>query len=100
MKCLYQTRVHARRSANLICSTLIVLWIVSSQSAKAAPKTCESLADLALPNTKITSAQQVTSGEFILRGRTGSITGLPPFCRVAATLTPSTDSDIKIEVWL
>ena len=26
--------------------------------------------------------------------------GLPAFCRVAATLTPSSDSDIKIEVWL
>jgi hypothetical protein len=26
--------------------------------------------------------------------------GLPAFCRVAATLTPSNDSDIKIEVWL
>jgi hypothetical protein len=25
---------------------------------------------------------------------------LPAFCRVAATLTPSTDSDIRIEVWM
>src|SRR5438093_128410 len=25
---------------------------------------------------------------------------LPSFCRVSATLTPSSDSDIKIEVWL
>ena len=25
---------------------------------------------------------------------------LPAFCRVAATLTPSSDSDVKIEVWL
>src|ERR1043165_702255 len=25
---------------------------------------------------------------------------LGPFCRVAATLTPTSDSDIKIEVWL
>jgi feruloyl esterase len=25
---------------------------------------------------------------------------LPAFCRIAATLTPSSDSDIKIEVWL
>ena len=25
---------------------------------------------------------------------------LPAFCRVAATLTPSRDSDIKVEVWL
>jgi feruloyl esterase len=25
---------------------------------------------------------------------------LPAYCRVAATLTPTSDSDIKIEVWL
>ena len=25
---------------------------------------------------------------------------LPAFCRVAATLRPSSDSDIKIEVWM
>ena len=25
---------------------------------------------------------------------------VPAFCRVAATLNPSSDSDIKIEVWM
>src|SRR4030095_3432976 len=25
---------------------------------------------------------------------------LPPFCRVTATLTPTSQSDIKVEVWL
>src|SRR6185295_7793616 len=35
------------------------------------------------------------------RGGTGNaLANLPAFCRVAATLTPSSDSDIKIEVWL
>ena len=29
-----------------------------------------------------------------------SCIALPPFCRVAATLKPTADSDIKIEVWL
>ena len=41
------------------------------------------------PDTTITSAQVVSSSK-----------GMPAFCRVAATLTPSKDSDIKIEVWL
>src|SRR5262249_30762938 len=79
----------------------MVLWIVSSgfQPAVAAPKTCESLAQLVLPNTKITTAQTVTSGEFTPPGRSASIKNLPGFCRVAADLTPSADSDIKIEVW-
>ena len=29
-----------------------------------------------------------------------ALTDLPPFCRVTLTLTPSSDSDIKSEVWL
>jgi feruloyl esterase len=71
---------------------------------------CESLAALALPNAHITSAQTVAAGAFqppaAPRGGGGGGRGaqlyakLPTFCRVAATLTPSNDSDIKIEVWL
>ena len=72
----------------------------SSQVVAATPASCERLAQLALPNTKITSAQPLTTGEFTPPGRTASIKSLPPFCRVSATLTPSADSDIKIEVWL
>jgi leucyl aminopeptidase len=52
-----------------------------------------------LPNTKITAAQPVTAGEFTPPGRTAGLKDLPPFCRVAATLTPSADSDIKVEIW-
>ena len=33
-------------------------------------------------------------------GPNPAFASLPAFCRVAATLTPSSDSDIKIEVWL
>lgn len=86
--------------------SIVAVWAVlslSSNFAKAAfagPKDCESLAQLTLANTKIITAQSVTTGEFTPPGRTASIKGLPPFCRVAATLTPSADSDIKIEVWL
>ena len=68
--------------------------------------TCESIAALALPTAKITTAQQVAPGAFTLPGASGPaapapvFARLPAFCRVTATLTPSTDSDIKIEVWL
>jgi feruloyl esterase len=34
------------------------------------------------------------------QGEAGDFTALPAFCRVAATLKPTSDSDIKIEVWL
>ena len=69
--------------------------------------TCESIASLALPKTTITLAQPVAAGEFAPAGVTAggpppvvAFKDLPAFCRVAATLKPTTDSDIKIEVWL
>jgi feruloyl esterase len=65
------------------------------------------VATLNLPNVKVTSAGEVAPGAFVPPGppaRGGgpgaAFSGLPTFCRVAATLTPSSDSDIKIEVWL
>src|SRR5262245_37640010 len=66
---------------------------------------CESLTGLKLPDTTITFASVVGTGEFSPpaeagRGGPGAFKGLPAFCRVAATLRPSSDSDIKIEVWL
>ena len=72
--------------------------------AAAIAATCESLATLSLPNTAITMAQPVAAGAFAVpgarAGRGNAMTDLPAFCRVAATLTPTSDSDIKIEVWL
>src|SRR5712692_8949974 len=72
--------------------------------AMAAGTSCDKLASVALPNAKIDSAQSVPAGDFTLpRGRGGqgqTFKGLPAFCRVAMTLKPSSDSDIKIELWL
>jgi feruloyl esterase len=63
---------------------------------------CEGLASLSLPDAKITSAQIVPAGMFSppTGGRADAYKSVPEFCRVAATLTPSSDSDIKIEIWL
>jgi feruloyl esterase len=58
--------------------------------------TCESLTALTIPNTTITSATVVESGATV----TNDVTAPRAFCRVAATLKPSADSDIKVEVWL
>jgi len=65
---------------------------------------CESLTALKLPNVSITSAAMVAAGAFTLPAAKGkqppSFRNVPAFCRVSATLTPSSDSEIKIEVWL
>ena len=81
----------------------VVLFAAPSWAA-----TCESLASLPLKNTTITMAQPVAAGEFVPPGKATAevpsaavaMKDLPAFCRVAATLKPTEDSDIKIEVWL
>jgi Tannase and feruloyl esterase len=74
-------------------------------SAAYAAGACEDLSSLKLDNAAITSAQVVAAGAFRLPGGRGGRGGnpyqaLPAFCRVQATLTPTSDSDIKVEVWL
>jgi feruloyl esterase len=69
-------------------------------AAPAWAATCESLASLALPNTTITLAQSVPAGDFTPPGARVAYKNLPAFCRIAATLKPTSDSDIKVEVWL
>ena len=63
-----------------------------------ASQSCAGLLQLALPNGSITSAQVAGAGTF--NPPAGAFPDLPAFCRVAATLRPSSDSEIKIEVWL
>jgi feruloyl esterase len=75
------------------------LLISILSAAPGAAATCESLASLTLPDTSITSAHSVAAGAFTLPGRP-AFKDLPAFCRVEATLKPSSDSDIKVEVWL
>ncbi len=76
----------------------------------AAAASCEGLASgsLAVANATITSATLVAAGEFVAppAGRGGppsaaaAFKDVPAFCRVRATLKPTSDSDIRIEVWM
>lgn len=84
--------------------TLILAAFACAQPAlpatAATAANCEKLASLSLPNTKITMAETITSGSFTAPGAKNAMEKLPAFCRVAATLTPSSDSDIRMELWL
>jgi hypothetical protein len=56
-----------------------------------------------MPNTTITSAETVPAGTFspVDPGpRATPVTGLPSFCRVIDRLTPTSDSQIGIEIWM
>lgn len=64
----------------------------------AASRDCEALAKLKLENAALT-AESVPAGNF--QPPAGQpVPGLPAFCRVAGVIKPSSDSDIRFEVWL
>ena len=82
----------------LIFAPMLVAMLTSPASATA---TCERLSSLSLAETTITAAQTVAPGAFAPRDESADeFKNLPTFCRVAATLKPTSDSDIQIEVWL
>lgn len=68
----------------------------------APPQTpCEGLKLLVLPNVTIGSAAFVPAGAPTDSGRGGrGGLPLPAHCRVAATLTPTADSHIEMELWM
>ena len=82
-------------------AAVLVGGIVYAQAPAVTAAACERLAaSLKLPNTTATSVQAVPAGSFTPPGARQAVTGLPAFCRVALTLKPSSDSDIKSEVWM
>ena len=67
--------------------------------AGAPPIACEKMKSVALPHTTIMAAQLVGAGELQIPNlRLAS--NLPAFCRITAVARPSSDSEIKMEVWL
>jgi feruloyl esterase len=94
-----------RRNLALACCACAAILHVTSADATE----CEGLAGLKLSHTDITLAQNVAAGAFKLPDGAGTggpgappdaYTYLPPFCRVAGTIRPTADSDIRFEVWM
>jgi feruloyl esterase len=86
--------------AFLVCGTAY------AQKSSAEAGACDRVAaTLKLANARVTATHMVVAGHFVPPGTTGAtppkaIMDLPAFCRVEFTLTPSSDSDIRSEVWL
>ena len=99
-----------------LAGALLLLFSTLAASAQSAPATdsCANLAHVALPQATITLAQSVAAGAFqIPQEETAGVGGvvhqpspqddtskLPAFCRIGATLSPSSDSSIRMELWL
>jgi feruloyl esterase len=63
-------------------------------------QSCEGLGKLSSPAVTITVAKTVGAGSFTPAGTSDASPSLPAFCRVTATLKPTSDSDIQTEIWL
>jgi len=90
-------------------AALFVLFASASlgaaPSAPPAPIACDAVAQTTLPDGRVLSSESIPAGGFVPPGATNANASaafktLPAFCRVTLRLTPSTDSDIRVEVWL
>jgi hypothetical protein len=67
---------------------------------------CSDLSKLTLTHAENTLAETAAAGAFVspsreaLDSESRVFSRMPAFCRVAAALHPTTDSDIRVEVWM
>src|SRR5579862_7160644 len=99
-----------RLIAGLAVASIPVLAQTITPAASAGTA-CANLGALTIPNVTIKSATAMPAGPFTPPGarvmanedqpqpRPGSMT-VPAFCRVEATARPTSDSEIKFEVWI
>jgi feruloyl esterase len=96
--------MHQRIRSSLVATFAASALLLAARAAQAA--TCESLSGLKFNDATVTMAQSVAAGAMTAppgRGggnATNPFADLPAFCRVAATLKPTSESDIKMEIWL
>lgn len=87
-------------------SAVFVFAALVAPSAEAQTQSCDRLSSLSSATTSVTLAEPVAAGAFKEPPSRGPRLGadpfpaLPSFCRVAATLEPTPQSQIRMEVWM
>src|SRR3984885_9350761 len=106
-----------RRRNTMRTSTFVIQLSATLCGAAAltfAQTPCQNLKSLSIQGVEFTAVETVPAGPYqppagagrgaggpvVPAGRVIQPQMLPAHCRVAATLRPSTDSDIKMELWL
>ena len=89
----------ARRFAAALTAALLLVLGQATTPAAPAGTSCANLAALTIPNITIKSSNPIPAGPFAPTSAATPLT-LPAFCRVEATARPTSDSDIKFEVWI
>jgi len=77
---------------------VLVLVLPAFSALQAEP--CEQLVSIASPVRSITLAKLVGAGGMAAVEGAKKLHDVPSFCRVAAILRPTADSEIHVEVWL
>lgn len=88
------------RNLNYLLASLCIFFACGASAAAA---TCASMSQLKLRDTTITSAESFAAGKFTppvqaISRKQPAVT--VAFCRVTGTIKPTTDSDIKFELWM
>jgi feruloyl esterase len=94
---------HGRASQRVAgARNAVVLLLAMSAATLVHAASCESLKSLKLPDTTIDSSTVEAAGLFKLDGIAAVALPdpVPEHCRVKGTIRPTSDSDIKFEVWL
>ncbi len=88
-----------RRS--LVALTVASSSVLASGMAAGAPAgtPCAQLTALTIPTVTISAAADVAAGAFTPPGAQTALT-MPAFCRVEAIARPTSDSEIRFEVWI
>ncbi len=97
--------MHSIQRTTFFLLAALAVSACGERSSDPQPMACADLASLGLADATITLAEPVAAGGFEappdpMSGASPDLSGLPAFCRVAAIVTPTEDSEIEFELWL
>ncbi len=91
-------------SSSLTCAIpLVILGLIGAGKPAVAgtPTSCASLQNFSFPDTTITGVQTNSGGPYVAPDTWHlAFANLPPSCQVSATIKPTADSSINVQVWM
>lgn len=92
--------------ATLVVPTMVVSPAVSAAESRSPADDCGRLARIRLPDVEIRKVEAVAAGNYPAEvaldpeRRSQLVRDVPAFCRIWASIHPTSDSNINIEVWM
>jgi hypothetical protein len=84
-------------SAVLLVAAVVIIWPGDVR----AQLNCQSLQSFSFPNTTINGVASMPGGPYVAADTWHlAFANLPPWCQVTATIAPTPDSSIGVQVWL